>query len=188
MATITCPGRVRPLYDWEIAEARTVFGDRLQYERVRVHECATWTDLIDRIGRRLKRLPPPGLDEHNSITLGNTCFFPVQRPEALTPPDDPFGMGWLIHELTHAWQFQQMGWFYLLRALTAQFRERDKAYDFGDAEGLRAARRDKWTLFDFNPEQQGDIAKTYYIRVRSGQDVSAWLPYIGDIQKPGREG
>src|SRR5262245_16698552 len=113
----------RPLYDWEIVEARLVFGDRLNFARVRVHENANWTDSLDRFGRWLRRMKrPPGT--HNAITLGYHCCFPIKFPQTHPPPlaEDAFLMGWLIHELTHVWQFERMGWVYLARALQAQLR------------------------------------------------------------------
>lgn len=186
--------RVRPLYDWEIAEARKVFGTSLHYAAIRIHECSTWTDAIDRLGRKLKKLPPPGLTEHNAVTLGNHCHFPVNLPDKLVPLGDlmDFFMPWLIHELTHAWQFQHTGWFYIVRALAAQFRYGAGAYDFGGAGNLiRRRQQDHWTIKNFNPEQQGDIAKAYYNYSRTGNKVdepnkqnplSAYLPYVNDIQ------
>jgi len=185
--------RVRPLYDWEIVEARKVFGDSLRYELVRVHECSTWTDAIDRLGRRLKRLPPPGPQDHNAVTLGNHCHFPVNLPDRLFPPGDPLDlMPWLIHELTHTWQYQHVGWRYLVRALAAQFRYGAAAYDFGGPDNLIKRReQDHWTIMDFNPEQQGDITRAYYYysRMFTPADkpdeqrlLSAFQPYIHDVQ------
>ena len=187
--------RVRPLYDWEIAEARNVFGNSLRYDAVRIHECSTWTDAIDRLGRKLKKQPLPGPKEHNAVTLGNHCHFPINLPDRLVPPGDPldYFMPWLIHELTHAWQFQHTGWIYIVQALSAQFRYGAAAYDFGGAENLLKRReQDHWTLGNFNPEQQGDIAKAYYYYSRTDNKVdepnkqnplSAYLPYINDIQE-----
>ena len=47
-----------------------------------------------------------------------------------------------------------------------------------------------WRLFSkesdwlaFNLEQQGDICRSYYERVTGGADVSAWQPYIMEIQQ-----
>jgi len=188
-----CLRRVRLLYDWEAAEAHKVFGDSLHYDRVRVHECATWTDAIDRLGRRLKKLPPLGPREHNAVTLGYHCHFPVNLPDQLVPPDDPldYFMPWLIHELTHAWQYQHTGWTYILRALSAQFRYGSAAYDFGGESNLVKCRQEHWTIKNFNPEQQGEIARCYYScqRPTNAADepnkqnaLSAYKPYIGDIQ------
>ena len=42
--------RVRPLYGWEIEEARRVFSDKLSYDRIRIHEGAGWTDAPRAVG------------------------------------------------------------------------------------------------------------------------------------------
>lgn len=177
--------RTRPLYDWEIEEASLVFGHTLHFARVRIHEGAAWPDSINRVGRFLKRLPAPGKFDHNAVTLGNHCYFPVPLPQTLPPPGHPdsFYVDWLIHELTHAWQYQHTGAGYLFRALAAQFREGDRAYDFGGPDGLLARRLEDWKFARFNPEQQGNIAQTYYVALRSRRNVDAWLPYIRDIQE-----
>ncbi len=170
----------RPLYDWEAEEARKVFNDRLRYDAVRVHECASWTDLINRVGSRLKHLPPPAT--HNAVTLGFNCFFPVLLPRQR--PDDLGNstMPWLIHELTHAWQYQHLGWAYLPRALEAQFRLGARAYDFGGPQALAELRGQGWTFWRFNPEQQGDICRTYYRCYCANGDSTAWMPYIQDVR------
>jgi hypothetical protein len=170
------------LYAWEIQEARHVFGIGLAYERVRIHECTAWPNTINRIGTRLKGMQHSGAP--NAITVGNHCYFPVRLLETLVPVDHPSHhlILWLIHELTHAWQFQKLGWRYLGMALSAQMRYRAKAYDFGGEEGLLKAIQQGLKLADFNLEQQGDIASAYYARLCRGQDVSAWGPYIAEIQ------
>ncbi len=182
--------RVRPMYGWEIAQAREVFGDSLSYDRVRIHECSTWTDAIDRLGRKLKRLDPPGPLDHNAVTLGFNCHFPINLPTQFDDQDDYF-MPWLIHELTHAWQYQHTGPFYIVRALAAQFRYGAEAYDFGGPANLLERRQANCTFSDFNPEQQGEIARGYYRCVRSANKVdepnkqnplSAFQPYIDDMR------
>jgi len=98
----------------------------------------------------------------------------------------------LIHELTHAWQYQHVGWTYLVRALAAQFRYGTAAYDFGGEANLVKCRQNHWTITKFNPEQQGDIARCYYDCLRSTNAIdepnkqnalSAYKPYISDIQE-----
>jgi hypothetical protein len=176
---------VRGMYAWEIDEFKPVFGDSLKYESVRIHEGSTWPDAIDRIGRRLKGIEPPGEDSHNAITLGNHCYFPVSLPKSLPPAGDPqsYKLDWLVHELTHAWQYQQMGWTYLFKALRAQFRDKELAYDFGGEDGLLKSRKKQIQFKNFNPEQQGNITQAYYVRRRGGKDTSAWDPFIEEIQK-----
>jgi hypothetical protein len=178
-----CEKLVRKLYAWEIEEFHPVFGKSLKYELVRISECATFPDQIDRLGRRLKGMEPPSQDSHNAITLGNTCYFPVNLPKNLLPLGDSqrYKLDWLVHEITHAWQYQQMGWVYLYKALRAQFRDKEQAYDYGGESGLLKSRQKQIPFKKFNPEQQGNITQAYYVRLRAGQDVSAWQPFIDEI-------
>ena len=180
-----CNKKVRRLYEWEIVEFSSVFGNSLNYEKVRIHECAGWPDWIDRIGRKLKGFPPPGKNSHNAVTLGNHCFFPVELPDHLLPANDPLAYkhDWLVHEMTHAWQYQHLGWRYLLKALKAQFREKEKAYDFEGEQGLLKSRTKGKLFKQFNPEQQGNIAQTYYVRKRRGQDAGAWEDFIEELKQ-----
>ena len=178
-----CQPSVRPMYEWEIEEAHKVFADGLKYQVVRIHECRKWTNAMDRLGRKLKGMPAE--DVNNALTLGNHCFFPVKLLAKPVPINDSenYKISWLIHELTHAWQYQHMGWLYLWLALSAQFTQKGAAYDFGYEDGLKKRRRDQWTLQKFNLEQQGDIARTYYDRVCRGMDVSAWQPFIEEFHQ-----
>lgn len=183
-STSACKPSVRPLYAWEITEARRVFANQLNYERVRIHECASWPNFINRVGMRLK-----GMDVSkaapNAITLGNHCYFPVRLLEVPVPSGDSehYKICWLMHELTHAWQFQQLGWRYLAMALYAQIRYKSTAYQYGGANGLIESFKAGHKLAFFNLEQQGDITRDYYQRLCVSEDVSAWLPYIHQIQK-----
>jgi type VI secretion system secreted protein VgrG len=177
-----CRPTVRGLMAWEIQEARRVFLDQINYEAVRVHECTPWPDQINRFGTWIKRMPPP--DRHNAITLGNHCYFPVPLlKEPLTPALAGLELfSWLIHELTHVWQFQKMGWRYLALALQAQVSEGAEAYQFGYESGLIEAFAKGRKFSDFNLEQQGDIARYYYERLARGQDIRAWNPFIAQLQ------
>jgi hypothetical protein len=177
--------RDRKLYDWEIEQISPIFGNALQFDKVRVCEGYTWPDLANRMGRFTRRQPPPGPGEHNAITLGYHCYFPVVLQETMPPKGDwdVFNMEWLTHELTHAWQYQHIGAKYLFRALWAQIRFKDAAYDFGGPEGLSACRLEGGTLFSFNPEAQASIVEDFYRRVRQSKLVSAFQPFIDDLQK-----
>jgi len=177
----------RQLTPAEIAEARLVFGPGLDYNRAYVAENAGWPDFIDRLGARLQNRMRHK-DEHNAVTLGSTSYFPVTLN---TAPDAVAGgnlrdMGWLVHELTHQWQYQRMGLRYLTAALGVQIRLGRRAYDYRrDQPSLEAALTSARTaghkLTTFNPEQQGDIARDYYFRLKQGQDIAAWAPFIADF-------
>ncbi len=177
-----CTPLTRSLYAWEIQEARRVFGEKLACEQIRIHECTSWPDTIDKVGRFLKRMPPP--IQPNAVTLGNHCYFPVRLLETLPLPSvaEYNKLLWLVHELTHAWQYQHFGWLYLLNALSAQFSQGAQAYDFGGEAGLQQATLQGRCFTDFNPEQQGDICRSYYDRLCREQDTAAWRPFILELQ------
>ncbi|MCZ7551291.1 MAG: hypothetical protein B6D39_13010 [Anaerolineae bacterium UTCFX2] len=178
-----CTPFTRSLYAWEVQQARRVFGTRLDYEQVRIHECAAWSNTLDRFGRKMKGMPAPV--KPNAVTLGRHCYFPVRLLEFLAPPEhaQSYLINWLIHELTHVWQFERLGWSYLFKALQAQFAGGAQAYKYGGEAGLQAALQQNHSLLDFNPEQQGDICRDYYDRLRRGLDVTAWQPFIDQIQQ-----
>ncbi len=179
-----CPPTTRHLYAWEIQEARRVFANQIDYDRVRIHECAGWPDNIYRIGLRLQGKPAK-TDVHNAVTFGNHCYFPVRLLENLVEPSDPqfHKLPWLIHELTHIWQYQRLGWKYLVQALRVQLKEGSQAYVFGGEEGLRLRGSQGLKLEDFNLEQQGDIARSYYERLARGEDTAAWGRYVAEFQQ-----
>ena len=180
--------RMRKLYDWEIEQARLVFVDTLNYSKIRVCEGYSWPDFANRLGRFVRRQSPPGPGEHNSITLGYHCYFPVQLSEQPPSADHPdySDMEWLIHEMTHSWQYQHTGAGYLFRALWAQFRLKDKAYDFGDIPGLITARKKGLNIFTYNPEAQASIVETCYAYQFQKRDVSAFLPFLDDLHTAAR--
>ena len=68
-------------------------------------------------------------------------------------------------------------------ALRDQIHLGRKAYDFGGEEGLHAYHIKGLKLEELNLEQQGDLTRTYYERICTGEDVTAWSPYISEIQK-----
>lgn len=173
----------RPLYTWEIQEARRVFGNQLHYERIRIHECAAWLQRVVRMGATLQRIPYTG--EPTAITLGYHLYFPERMPAAPVALGHPehSKICWLIHELTHTWQYQRLGWQYLFLALKAQFTLGAAAYDFGGKAGLILCSLRGGRLGDFNLEQQGDIARSYYETLVRGGEVTAWQPFIAEIQQ-----
>ena len=174
---------VRRLYSWEIREARRIFADQLNYEAIRIHENAGWPNVLDKIGSWLRRAPYD--DVPNAITLSNHCYFPVKLPESPVSPDHPehSKIGWLIHELTHTWHYQRLGWRYLPMALCVQLVQRARAYDFGGEEGLVESHNKGWRLASFNLEQQGHIARTYYDSLVRRRNVNAWLPFIQEFRE-----
>ena len=173
----------RRLHDWETRAAQTVFADAIDYNRVRVHEGAVWANTVDNWARRLRALSPRPAKQHNAIALGFHCFFPVKRLHSVVQMREVSvaSMAWMLHELAHVWQFQHMGWRYLLLALVAHLREGVRVYDFGGEAGLRCCRRQGWKLQSFNLEQQAFILEHAYRLLIAGQFNSIWHAYLDDV-------
>jgi hypothetical protein len=179
----------RSLTSTEIAEARLVFGDGLDYTRAHVFEGATWTDLVDNIGAVIQRRPRDA-NSHNAITLGDTSYFPIpiRTSAEVLAAGDLGHMTWLIHELTHQWQYQHLGWRYLRAALGIQLKEGRRSYDYAREFGSRQKALSEASklgrkFVNFNPEQQGDIARDYYYFLKQKADCSPWEPFIEEVRQ-----
>jgi hypothetical protein len=180
----------RPLTDSERNEARMVFGDGLDYDRARVAEGAYFPpNFIADIGAFFQGKKRTW---DNAITLGNTVYFPRlirTRPEDIAK--DLTDIAWLMHELTHVWQYQQVGWKYLYETLRVQSKLGMLAYDYKGKHGtkkkaLRAAQLEQRTLSDFNYEQQGDLARDYYFALKLNDEPDHWEPYVDELRRVGK--
>ena len=141
----------RPLHNWEKELARQVFGNSIHYARVRIDEYAF-------VGPRQK----------------NLCYVSFYLINSWGSMQNSL----LLHELTHVWQYQQMGILYIPRSLNAQFNE--VGYNYGGADVLRELRDKKVTLEHFNLEQQADIVSDYYC-IKNGAKNE--MPIIHSLQQ-----
>lgn len=154
----------RSMTEWEIRQARRVFGNAIDYGAVTLADGSP-AALLGSLGGYAR-------------TVGNTIYLPDGRSR---------DMLLLIHELTHVWQYQTIGAVYAPKALAAQATE---GYEYADDyltndETLVEARKKGKTLQDYNLEQQGDILRDYYRALtREGEDPGPWQPFVEDI--PGR--
>ena len=172
---------VRALNAVELAEVKSVFQSGLDLMRVRINEGSDFPNWIGRIGAFFRGTKPP---EANAITVGNTSYFPVTL--TTSNPDDPLWLrdvGWLMHELTHQWQFQQVGMGYLVQAILAP------TYVYAPPgqspnEALRDFCQAGKHFADFNREQQGDIVRDYYFNLKQNQDVSGWDAFLAEVRTP----
>jgi type VI secretion system secreted protein VgrG len=178
----------RPLTAIEIVETHIVFGDSLDYARVRIVEDAGWTRWLAQAWHRVLGEPPPNYN--NAIAWGDTIYFPRPiRTRAEEIEASGWGdLAWLIHEMTHVWQNQRGALGYLLRDLWSHATQGLKAYKYGGEAMLAEARAAGKTFDDFNPEQQGEIARDYFLRQKRGADVHAWEPLISDLRGANTEG
>lgn len=129
----------RAMTEREISVARSIYGNQINYRRVRL-------DAYAYLGPRQQ----------------NICYVSFYLINSWGKMSDAL----LIHELVHIWQYEQLGAIYMPQALVAQ--KSGAGYDYGGLHGLRNALRMTGDLRNFNLEQQGDIVADYF-RIRNGQ-------------------
>lgn len=152
----------RNLESRETEIAREVFGDALDLSVLRLAEGG----LLGSFGV--------------ARTLPRLVTFP--KGVLTTPQHQARYERWLVHELTHAYQYQHgRGVLSLLPTALAGFFVKG-LYDYGGVEGLRGK-----SFADFNTEQQANIvADYYYLRTyEPGCDLSAYEPYIDFVRSGG---
>lgn len=100
-------GTYRPMRDDEIADARTVFGDSLDYDLIFLSN----EDPLNEIIFGLQDLFTQEPDSRAFVTT-NLINFDVDDGQIDRPT--------LIHELTHVWQSREVGGIYMAEAILAQ--------------------------------------------------------------------
>ncbi len=147
----------RTLTPTEAAAAQRVFGSALRLDSIVLSEGGLMT-----VGGYARTMPdriyfPAGAFSHSNFTH------------------------WLIHELTHVWQYQRGAELpgMIFEALVGN-------YDYGCEAGLRKAWDDGKAFDEFTTEQQGDILADYYVRLVAGMDVSAYQGFVDQV-RTGRE-
>lgn len=161
--------RTRPLTDAEIQTGRDVFGDSLDWRRVRIDDRA-W------LGPRQWRL----------------CYVSGYTINSWGPMSNPL----LVHELMHVWQYHHRGLVYIPRALRAYHSK--EGYNYGGVEQLRQLYRADCGIDALNYEQQGDLVADYYRLTRglppqwgfAGMDaLPIYRYFLQDIRRvqPNRE-
>lgn len=126
----------RPLTAGEIALARGVFGDAIAYDRVEIRR-RKWAFFQP---RRVIMAPMGHLHfhPHGDIYCDDFCETPVER------------QGLFIHEMTHVWQAQRRGrWFLVL------MRWPFDRYSYTLKPG--------WPLQRYGLEQQAEIVRHYFL-------------------------
>lgn len=151
--TIPLPeGEKRALTTGEIAMARIVFKDSIDYSRVKIHHGGWWLFL--------------GF-QNTAVTPNGDMYFP-KSTELYKDDFSTSGIGedkaLFMHEMTHVWQYQ-LGYWVKLHALWVTSRGA-AAYEYN----LKAG----GNLSDYNMEQQGEIVSDYYMICVEKDFESAW--------------
>lgn len=149
----------RPLTPGEIAMARSIFGDSIDYRRVRLVRRKWWP------------LQPRGIV---MAPTGNIHFHPdnpIWRDDFSTAEWNLQGL--FIHEMTHVWQTQRSGRFYLplMRHPFCRY-----AYSY----------RPGRTFLRYGLEQQAELVRHAYLQRRGVQpwkaaqlaDIERILPFL----------
>lgn len=142
----------RRLTAGEVALARRVFGDAIDYARVRI------------IGRRYMPFQPKNccMTPNGKLYFHHSCAH-----------DDFSAQGvglqhWFIHEMVHVWQ-HQLGYPVRLRGALRVGLD----YHYRLSAGA--------TLADFNMEAQGDLLADYFVlRLLGRADAMRWPDQAGD--------
>jgi len=111
--------------------------------------------------------------------FARTPFDTVYFPPGTSMLSFSHFMPWLIHELTHVWQYQH-GVSVLKKMFWALHGA--SAYDYGGEPGLKKAASERRHFASFNTEQQGDILSDYYRRLKAGADTSAYEPFVEEVR------
>ena len=155
----------RTLSSTEISEAKKVFGNSISYWQVRIDEYS----LIAWLGSLFS----------GGGGMGVTTFHTINFNQKIKTAPGNSDMAWLIHELTHVSQYEHVGSQYLGEALHAQA---TKGYGYGGEAGLLADRAAGKHFRDYNREQQGDIARDFYLALTSGRSTAAYDPFIAELR------
>jgi hypothetical protein len=137
-ATASDPNK-RPLSEAEVQLLRRVFGEGLNYGRVR----------LVRMGAFFAQL-----NGSRAFVLGNEMNLPAWAYNDIARGKN---LSLLVHESVHLWQYQHHGWGYVPAALWAQ--------GFGDGYNYVKALRAGTPWRKMNPEQQAQLIQDAF---RSG--------------------
>lgn len=175
IAKVTIEGEARRLTTREIAMARSVFGNAIDYSAVKIHnEEYLWFGLQD---------------ERTAITPDGEIYFSPSRFKEDFSIEPIVDRWWLIHEMVHVWQFQ-LG--YPVKKEGLLIRPKSGFGLAYDPYGYSLTRLDGSNprLSEFNMEQQGDLIADYFLvesrlvthahkaaMSHSGQRVDDWAKF-----------
>lgn len=137
----------RPLTEKEIALAKTVFGDALDYEGIRVHDCK----YIFFQSRHSAMAPNGHLYMHKLYSDDYGA-------------ENAYAQGLFIHEMTHVWQHQNKVFKPFRAGAKLMLKHKfnyTAAYPYRLAEGK--------DLTDYNMEQQASIVQDYFLLKHQGR-------------------
>lgn len=150
---------IRKLSKEELAVGKRIFGNAIDFSRVRIDDTA-------KLGIETIAIAYVGF---NTINFNNKIKKEV-----------------FIHELVHIWQYQKYGSLYIGRAIKAQ--KSPEGYDYGGIENLYNIMLKNGRLMDFNFEQQAEIIEDYYKITKNPSNVhpmiiNIYTYFVGQVKK-----
>lgn len=175
MKTVVLKINDRPLTAGEIAMARLVFKDSINYSTVRIHN--------------EEYLPFNLQNDDAAMTPNGGMYFNPDRFKLDFSTETDREKIWFIHEMVHIWQYQlgySVTWSGFWIAVTGgYFNGRAYRFDRSDYKDQKDSSNDSpdlnKTLPDFNMEQQGDIIAEYYGAKHLG--IESLLQYLSFYER-----
>lgn len=161
-------GKGRGLTEDEIANVRSMYGDKIDYSKVRVitgGDMTLWGKVLTH--------------KEDAVVWGNTIYFP-NGDDKKTKYNESRDSGWLVHEMGHVYQYQKDGWGYVPKSIWEQLTKGEAAYDYDIEPGKDFGK--------YGIEQQADIIRDYYddnIPVDKRPEVEKMLRKEGLLGGPG---
>ncbi|VXB18070.1 Rhs element Vgr protein [Pseudomonas sp. 8AS] len=142
--SVTLDGESRPLTSGEIAMARSIFKDAIDYTKVKVHR---------------DEYLPFGLQPNNTAMTpnGELYFNPAYFQEDFSSAKQDEYKHWFMHEMVHVWQ-HQLGYWVKLHGMLLHPGSLWGLLGDPYHYTLDATKK----LHDYNMEQQGDIIADHY--------------------------
>jgi hypothetical protein len=153
----------RPLTQTELQAGRAIYGDAIDWDKVRIVQGGIVAEILERNGGR-------------AFVPGNFIIAPENFAQAVN------GRDVLIHELMHVYQYQRGGLSYAIESIHGQATEGRGFYNYGGPDGLLRALEKGKSFRDFNVEQQAMIIQDYY-RLINWLPTTAWGVRFGDPQR-----
>jgi hypothetical protein len=125
----------------EKAIARSVFGDSINLDLVRIDEWSLSVPIAKAASGGERNRP------FTTFHTINTWGGPLDNQT-------------LIHELVHVWQYEHVGAIYIPEALAVN--GSDAGYNYGGVAKLQASKDAGRGITSFNPEQAAEIVEDYY--------------------------
>ena len=132
----------RTLTPTEIESAKQVFNTKLDYSKVKVitgKDMTLWGRILTMGGK--------------AVVWGNKIYFPNDS-SGNSKYDFSKNPSWYMHEVTHVYQYQNIGWKYVPKSIWAQLTKGQGAYDYQLVPGK--------SFKDYGIEQQAEIVRDYY--------------------------